>query len=242
LDLGRPYPAVSTPVPLYIQRMPSSTAPELHRLLAAIDLHEREAAWAAFVHAFTEPILGALRSLGRDHDLLMDRYAYVLEHLRADDYRRLRAFVEPAHTDFRLWLFVVARRLALDHYRHRYGRPRVADRQQAEVGEERASRRRLVDLVSAEVDPAELSSPGDGGPEAEFARRERDRLLQQCVDALLPRDQLLLRLKFAEELSAREIAGLMSFPSAAHVYRRLEAVLGSLRQEVSRIGLEGVEP
>jgi hypothetical protein len=32
------------------------------------------------VQAFTQPILGALRSLGRDQDLLMDRHAFVLEH------------------------------------------------------------------------------------------------------------------------------------------------------------------
>jgi RNA polymerase sigma factor (sigma-70 family) len=222
--------------------MPSSTAPELSRLLGATDPQEREAAWTAFVQVFTQPILGALRSLGRDQDLLMDRYAFVLEHLRADDCRRLRAFVEPAQTDFRLWLFVVARRLALDHYRHRYGRPRSAEASQLGGAPDRASRRRLVDLVSAEVDPADLSAPADRGPELEFARRERDRLLQQCVDRLPPRDQLLLRLKFAEGMSAREIADLMRFPSAGHVYRRLEAVLRELRQDVGRRGLEGVEP
>ena len=222
--------------------MPSPTAPELSRLLGATDPQEREAAWAAFVQAFTQPILGALRSLGRDQDLLMDRYAFVLEHLRADDCRRLRAFVEPAQTDFRLWLFVVARRLALDHYRHRYGRSRSADASQPGGAPDRASRRRLVDLVSAEVDPADLSAPADRGPELDFARRERDRLLQQCVEGLSTRDQLLLRLKFSEGMSAREIADLMKFPSAGHVYRRLDAVLRDLRQVVGRRGLEGVEP
>jgi hypothetical protein len=43
-------------------------------------------------------------------------------------------------------------------------------------------------------------------------------------------------------MSAREIADLMRFPSAGHVYRRLEAVLRELRQDVGRRGLEGVEP
>jgi RNA polymerase sigma factor (sigma-70 family) len=221
--------------------MPPS-ASELARLLSATEPGEREAAWAAFVQAFTQPILAALRSLGRDHDLLMDRYVFVLEHLQADDCRRLRAFAEPAHTDFRLWLFVVARRLALDHYRHRYGRPRGREVQQTAGAPDRASRRRLVDLVSAEVDPAELSAPASRGPEVEFARGERDRMLQQCVDGLPARDQLLLRLKFSEEMSAREIADLMRFPSAGHVYRRLDAVLRELRTAVGRRGLEGVEP
>jgi RNA polymerase sigma factor (sigma-70 family) len=221
--------------------MSFSTVPELDRLLGATEPQEREAAWAAFVQALTQPILAALRSLGRDHDLVMDRYAFVLDHLRADDCRRLRAFAESVDTDFRLWLFVVSRRLALDHYRHRYGRPR-GGAQEAGDAPGRASRRRLVDLVSAEVDPEELSAPANDSPEAEFARHERDRVLHECMGGLEPRDRLLLRLKFSEELSAREIADLMRFPSAGHVYRRLDAVLRTLRQDVSRLGLEGIEP
>jgi RNA polymerase sigma factor (sigma-70 family) len=222
--------------------MPDSSAPELTRLLAATDPAEQEAAWAAFVQAFTRPILAALRSLGRDHDLVMDRYAFVLEHLQADGFRRLRGFTDPINTDFQLWLFVVTRRLALDHYRHRYGRTRIRGADRPREGSERAARRRLVDLVSAEVDPADLSNPPGSSPDVEFARRERDRLLHEGLERLPPRDRLLLRLRFSEELSAREIAELMRFPTAAHVYRRIYSVLGMLRHVVGHLGLEEAEP
>jgi RNA polymerase sigma factor (sigma-70 family) len=220
--------------------MSDSSAPELTRLLAATGPAEQETAWADFVRAYTQPILAALRPLGRDHDLLMDRYAFVLEHLRADGCRRLRGYADPERTDFRVWLFVVARRLALDHYRHSYGRRRSTEN--ASAPESRATRRRLIDLVGEQLDPAELSGAADGRPDAELARHERGRLLEAAVHGLPPRDQLLLRLKFSQELSAREIAGLMTFESAGQVYRRLESVLKALREALGRLGIEGVEP
>jgi len=221
--------------------MSDSSAPELTRLLTATDPEEQEAAWASFVQAFTQPIFAALRSLGRDHDLLMDRYAFVLEHLHSDGCRRLRSFGDPARTDFRLWLFVVARRLALDHYRHRYGRTRVKHGDSSEATG-RAERRRLVDMLGDQLDPAELSGPADSRPDAAFARVERDRLLQAALEELPPRDQVLLRLRFSQELSAREIAGLMRFESAGHVYRRIEVLLRGLRAALGRMGVEETEP
>ena len=42
-------------------------------------------------------------------------------------------------------------------------------------------------------------------------------------------DQLLLRLRFDEELTARQIAGLLGLPTPFHVYRRLDAVCATLR-------------
>jgi RNA polymerase sigma factor (sigma-70 family) len=220
--------------------MPDSSAPELTRLLAATDPAEQDAAWTDFVRAYTRTILAALRSLGRDHDLLMDRYTFVLEHLRADGCRRLRSFGDPERTDCRVWLFVVARRLALDHYRHTYGRSRSRDDPAEDEG--RATRRRLIDLVGEQLDPAELSAPADGRPDTALARRERDRLLESALRRLAPRDQLLLRLRFSQELSAREIAGMMAFESAGQVYRRIESVLKTLRSELERLGIEEMEP
>jgi DNA-directed RNA polymerase specialized sigma24 family protein len=54
----------------------------------------------------------------------MDGYAYVLEALRSDDYRRLRAYAADGRSKFSTWLVVVARRLCLDlHLR----RPRPSE-------------------------------------------------------------------------------------------------------------------
>jgi RNA polymerase sigma factor (sigma-70 family) len=221
--------------------MPAVAPFELSAILHAPTEMAREDAWTTFLHAYTDQILRVVRSLGGDHDIQMDRYTFVLDHLRDDGYRRLRAYARPGSGPFALWLVVVVRRLCLDHYRHRYGRAREAD-----AGElsrkERAGRRRLVDLMAAEVDTALLAAPADETPDVVLARSERARALAHALESLQPRDRLLLRLRFAEDLSAREIAQFMKFPSLFHVYRRLDKVLAVLRDALHTHGVHGVEP
>jgi RNA polymerase sigma factor (sigma-70 family) len=205
-------------------------------LLGAETASTRDEAWARFVHTFTALILRTARSLGGDADSAMDRYAFVLDRLREDDCRRLRAYVRPGAGEFTLWLAVVARRLCLDHYRERYGRARPGSDPVA--GSDRAGRRRLVDLVADRTDPALLASPGRSAPDELLARAERTQALSTALDRLAPGDRLLLRLRFAEDLPAREIARLMRFPTLFHVYRRLDKVLRALRGTLGQMGVD----
>jgi RNA polymerase sigma factor (sigma-70 family) len=210
--------------------------PELARLLTASPA-DRDDAWAHFLRAVSPPLLRVARSLGGDHDAVMDRYAFMLDQLRADDCRRLRAYDRPGAGDFTLWLIVVARRLCLDHYRTRYGRARNDPARSTGAGLDRRARRRLVDLVGEEVDPAAIASR-DEAPDRAVLSGERRRALEAALGELDPRDRLLVRLRFAEEMSAREIGELMRFPTVFHVYRRLEAVLRILRDSLTRAGLD----
>jgi RNA polymerase sigma factor (sigma-70 family) len=207
----------------------------LAALLAAPSEQGRDEAWAAFVRAYTTAILRVARSLGGDADSVMDRYAYVLVHLREDDCRRLRAYVRPGAGEFALWLTVVVRRLCLDHYRERYGRERGS---KTGAPSDRAGRRRLVDLVAERTDPELLASPSRDRPDAELARAERLRGLGAAMDGLSPADRLLLRLRFGEEATAREIARLMRFPTVFHVYRRLDRLMKDLRRALDALGIE----
>ena len=221
--------------------MPAVAPFELSAILHAPTEMAREDAWTTFLHAYTDQILRVVRSLGGDHDIRMDRYTFVLDHLREDGCRRLRAYARPGSGPFALWLVVVVRRLCLDHHRHRYGRAREAN--SGELSREgRAGRRRLVDLMAAQVDTALLAAPANEAPDVALARSERARALSLALESLQPRDRLLLRLRFAEDLSAREIARLMDFPSLFHVYRRLDKVLAVLRAGLQDHGVHGVEP
>lgn len=208
---------------------------ELTALLGAQSEAAREEAWAAFVRAYTPAILRVARSLGGDLDSAMDRYAYVLVGLRENECRRLRAYLRPAAGEFSLWLTVVVRRLCLDHYRERYGRPRGAA---ANPQSDRAGRRRLVDLVAERTDPESLASPTQQPPDAELIRAERLRVLAAALDGLAPADRLLLRLRFTEEASTREIARLLRFPTVFHVYRRLNRLMKELRGILDTFGVE----
>ena len=57
----------------------------------------------------------------------------------------------------------------------------------------------------------------------------RREMLERAVTQLPPADCLLLQLRFEQELTAREIALILGLPTPFHVYRRLEAVCGTLR-------------
>jgi RNA polymerase sigma factor (sigma-70 family) len=166
----------------------------------------------------------------------------VLERLREDDCRRLRGFVADGRSTFTTWLVVVARRLCVDHYRRRYGRARRGEGDPHEAREERASRRRLLELTPATVDLTALADDHALAPDAALQVAQRDDALAGGVGELDPTDRLLLKLRFEDNLSAREIAIVLRMPSAFHVYRRLAVVCGSLRRWLVGRGIENSVP
>ncbi len=91
-------------------------------------------------------------------------------------------------------------------------------------------RRRLEDLLAERVDPAGLPDATAAGPEAELIAAEQAQSLAKALAGLGPRDRLLLRLRFEDDLSAPEIASLLHYPTPFHVYRRLRTLLAALRE------------
>jgi RNA polymerase sigma factor (sigma-70 family) len=218
----------------------SALPPSLDRLLVAHatrDTDAVDAAWRAFVGDYTRLLLHVARSVTTNHDDAMDAYAFVIEQLRADDLRRLREFAADPRSKLSTWLVVVARRLCLDLYRRRYGRVRGADSRP-----QRAVRRRLQDLVAENVDVHDIPTAYTGSAELALRRSELQVALEQALAALDPQDALLLRLRFDDDLTAQEIAKLLSFPSAFHVYRRVNALLAVLRRALEQRGIESAVP
>ena len=216
-----------------------SLPPLLDRLLRPAEREARDRAWDEFVAEHSAVVLHTCRQVARDHDAAMDGYAFVLEALRADDCRRLRAYTPDGRTRFSTWLVVVVRRLLVDYYRQRYGRPRSTD---AECVAAHDTRRRLEALVAAELDPDELPSSGAENPDAEVRRRELAEVLRSAIDDLAPADRLLLALRFEDERPVKEIAAVLQLPTVFHVYRRLGAVLAQLKLALARRGVEEPEP
>lgn len=205
---------------------PRSFPTQLRHLLEAADGPEQERAWAEFLDCYSRLILYVARQIPRDHDVVMDRYAFVVERLREQRCRRLRTFAADGRGKFTTWLIVVVRRLCLDHDRSKHGRaPGPGARRPT-------APRRLVELV---LDPDILDRMPGGGPSAD-EELEREQTLQQLEAAVAtqsPSDQLLLALRYQDDRSAREIASLMSLPTPFHVYRRLNRVHHSLRQALT---------
>jgi RNA polymerase sigma factor (sigma-70 family) len=223
--------------------MPSGQPPLLTVLQNSSDPAERERAWAGFVAEHTGLILFAIRRHGGgSRDAVMDRYAFVLEQLKLDDFRRLRAWVNDGRSQFGTWLVVVVGRLCHDHHRARYGRSPTSNPERNAVHERR---RRLADLVAEELNPELTQEGGDGeapDPGIMLRRAELQETLARAVAAIETTDQMLLTLRFRDGRSAPEIARIMAFPTPFHVYRRLNHLLDVLRRDLRSRGVEDSAP
>jgi len=213
--------------------------PELDRLLQASTPGNRDEAWAAFVACHNRLLLHAARAVCHEYDGAMDAYAHLLEALRADDARRLRAYRPIPGSKFTTWLVMVARRLCVDHVRHRYGQPR-SHRPGSDAA--RRARIRLVDLVAEDFDPDRLPAGSQEDPDVALRHRELERALAEVRAELDSRDRLLLTLRFEDGLTAAEIAEVMRFPSLFHVYRRLRTVTTGLGEALRRRGIVDGKP
>jgi DNA-directed RNA polymerase specialized sigma24 family protein len=217
-----------------------SLPPELARLLAAADEAAREPAWEVFVATYSRLLLHTVRSVARGYDPAMDSYVHVLDALRQDDFRRLRAYTPVPRVKFTTWLVVVARRLCLDLERHKYGRAQGSDPQRRG---ERAARRRLVDLVGADLDPTWLADAADvAGAEPE--RREVAEALAAALAALESRELLgLQRRRPARRRHApRTGAAGEGEGEVMRLRSSIERQNGGGKSVVSIIGLDGASP
>jgi RNA polymerase sigma factor (sigma-70 family) len=212
----------------------------LERLITAIeagDPSQIDGPWRGFVADHTRLLLHVARSIFKTHDEVMDAYAFILEQMRANDYRRLREFASDPRSRLSTWLVVVTRRLCLDFYRRRYGRDHGgASRDQ------RAMRRRLQDLVSEDVEVRDLPATRLLAADLLLRQAELRHALDRALDEVGVSDRLLLRMRFDDDLSAQEIARLLGFSSAFHVYRRVNALLARLRRSLEAQGIESALP
>ena len=214
--------------------------PELSAVLDA-DRESADEAWRIFLSRFSPLILHAARCASKDYDDAMDSYAYTLERFRENDFRRLRSYSADPRSKFTTWLVLVARRICIDRQRQVYGR--ITDTKHNHVpDDERAARRRLIDLTAAEVDLSTIEDGGQKNAEDELRTHELKQLLDAAISELEPRDQLLLTLRFVDGLSAKEIAPIQSWPSPVHVYRRIDLIIGKLRKSLEQRGVDDPVP
>ena len=103
-------------------------------------------------------------------------------------------------------------------------------------------RRKLVDFVMEELDTSRTPDPVDGNGELRLRRQEIDRALASALAKLDPLDQVLLKLRFEDGMKARDIAQVLKFPTAFHVYRRVQSRLKTLRALLTEGGIDGPRP
>lgn len=220
--------------------MPKRAPRELTELLRARETSAVQCAWQEFLRLHSSLLIRATRTLDGDYDANMDRYAFVLEQLRADEFKRLRTYQPNGRSKFTTWLVVVAKRLCIDHHRQRYGRPQKSDRTE-DSDAILTARKHLADLIGHR-DFAILRDTSIPDAETQLIALEQFEALGRELAELDNRDQLLLTLRFVDGATARQIAEVMDFPSQVHVYRRLDKVLAQLRRALQEKGITASGP
>ena len=137
---------------------------------------------------------------------------------------------------------VVAQRIYLDHYRNKYGRSHAVEAESPAHEEERAARRRLVDLIGAELDLESVIDSHGRTPEDSLCEEEIHRALGVALRSLTPSARLLIKLRFEDGLGIAEIASSLGLPTRFHAYRRLVQALADLRQALEKIVVREASP
>jgi RNA polymerase sigma factor (sigma-70 family) len=203
--------------------MPDRVPSHLAALLEATSAASRDAAWQRFVDEYSRLILSVARSLGGPYDAVMDRYVFTLDHLKRDEFRKLRGYTSDPRAKFTTWLVVVCRRICLDEHRSKFGRARAGS-DVIRLQTRRSLTHSLASALELETLPAT-----DALPDVELETRERSERLERCLSLLAPADRLLIRLRFEDDLSAAQIAKILHLATPFHVYRRLNRLLADLR-------------
>jgi RNA polymerase sigma factor (sigma-70 family) len=189
------------------------------RLLEAV-LAGDTGAWQKFILQYANFIYRAIVKYTDDYDEKMTVFLHILEKLRENRFARLRGFAFKAKLS--TWLTVVARRLALDFLRARYGR---------DFGLKK------IRVVSIDGEPGYLKLLRDmATPETELAaleRRERRQLLEsglrRSLDKLEDRERLAVQLIYFQGVKIKDAGRLLKLPSA---YKFVARTLNKIRAEM----------
>jgi DNA-directed RNA polymerase specialized sigma subunit len=92
------------------------------------------------------------------------------------------------------------------------------------------------------VDLASLSNGGSADADERVRVADLYSALESALTLLEPRDRLLLKLRFEDDLSVPALVRSLGFPTRFHLYRRLSHVLKDLRSALERSGVRDAAP
>ena len=167
-----------------------------------------KAAWDAFVLQYSPLVYHTIkRTLVLHHadpgaDLVEDLYQQFFLSILRDGFKKLRQFRGDNGCALPSWLRVIAARLTIDFLRGQ----RPAD---AEV----------TDRIASD----------DPDPSDPLLSEEQERLLNQALQTLSPRDRILINLSFRQGLPPEEVAAILK-TSIGAVYTQKSRILAKLRE------------
>jgi len=180
--------------------------------------------WQAFVSRYSPFILRAVGSFTADHDERMDIYTHVLERLQANHFAKFRAFA--FRSKLSTWLTVVARNMALDFLRAKYGRD-FSKKKVYTCSLDQESN--LQDCVADPRNPETTLRDDEALQEKESITAA----LRQAVGKLNNREALLLKLIYEDGCTIKEAGQVLGVPA---VYRFLQRILANLQMDLQPAG------
>jgi RNA polymerase sigma factor (sigma-70 family) len=187
---------------------------EKEKTLIAACLRRDKAAWDSFVAQYSNLVYHTIKkTLNLHHvetraDLVEDLYQEFFLSLLRDGYKKLRQFRGTHDCSLASWLRILAARLTIDFLR-----------KQAPT--------------SGEVSGA-MSRHGPD-PAEPLLNEQQERLLNQAIQTLSPRNRILLDLCYRQALGSEQIAALLK-TSVNAVYTQKSRVLEKIREVLRRSG------
>lgn len=166
---------------------------------------------ADLFRALESPLLGFAFQMVKDEQIAQDIVQEAFIRLQAN----LASVEQP-----KAWLYTTTRRLAIDHLR------RVS---------------KVVPFTVAQKDDDDSPRSQDPEdtrmtPDAEVEYHERTGLMRVCIERLEPRAQALVKMKFVENLSYKQISERMGM-TVSNVGYTLHHALKSLEVELNKEGI-----
>ena len=187
---------------------------EKEQTLIAACLRRDKAAWDSFVAQYSNLIYHTIKkTLNLHHvetraDFVEDLYQEFFLSLLRNEYKKLRQFRGAHGCSLPNWLRILAARLTIDFLR----------KQAPTSGEVTGATSRHS------PDPAEPS-----------LNEQQEKLLNQAIQTLSPRDRILLDLCYRQALASEQIATLLK-TSVSAVYAQKSRVLEKIREVLRRSG------
>lgn len=186
---------------------------ETEKSLIAGCCQGKKAAWDAFVLQYSSLVYYSIkRTLVLHHadpgvDLVEDIHQEFFVSVLRDGCKKLRQFRGDHGCTLASWLRVVAARLTVDFLR-KQGPPSVE----------------VTDAVARD----------DPEPDAPLINAEQERLLNEILQTLPPRDRILIDLSYRQGLPPDDIAGILKTTVGA-VYTQKSRILEKLREILRKI-------
>jgi RNA polymerase sigma-70 factor, ECF subfamily len=187
---------------------------EKEETLIAGCLRSEKAAWDSFVLQYSNLVYHTIKKTLNLHqvepraDLVEDLYQEFFISILRNDYNKLRQFRGAHGCSLASWLRLLTVRLTIDFLR-----------KQAPT--------------SGEV--AGVTSRHSPDPAEPFINEQQERLVNEAIQSLSPRERILLDLCYRQALASEEVAQLLK-TSVNAIYTQKSRVLEKIREALRRAG------